>query len=48
LRAVVKRSRKFILALLINVFSNESKISFTKCLVIEISILEDVVIKYNY
>ena len=45
---MVKKSKIFILALPIDVLSNESKISFAEYLVVEILILEEVVIKYDY
>ena len=48
MRAVVKKSKNFILALPINVLSNELKIFSAECLVVVILILEEVVIKYDY
>ena len=48
MRAVVKKPKKFILALPIDVLSNESKLFSAECLVVVILILEEVVIKYDY
>ena len=45
---MVKKSKYFILALPIDILSNESKIFSAEYLVVEILILEEVVIKYDY